>query len=230
MNNRGNPKDLTGQRFGRLVAVESVGRDSRSTYRLWRCICDCGNECYVNTNNLTSGDTRSCGCLKSELTSKRNSTHHKSNHRLYAVWSGIKYRCYNKHCRGYENYGGRGISVCDEWLNSFESFYEWAIDNGYDEDAPRGKCTIDRIDNDGNYDPSNCRIVDMKTQARNRRKFHRRRNVQPVEQLDKNGNVVQRYDSIVLAEEAMGHPDGRNISATVQGRQKTAYGYGWRRV
>ena len=228
MSNRGLPKDLRGKRFGRLTAIECVGKAQNSTYRLWRCTCDCGREVITTTHALTCGDTKSCGCLKHDVTVERNRKHGLSGSRLYRVWSSMKYRCYKPTCKEYRNYGGRGISVCDEWRSSFEAFREWALANGYDESAPRGKCTIDRIDNDGNYEPDNCRIADMVTQVRNRRHFHRRNNVSAVEQVSTDGTVIARYPSIVIAEESLGHSGCRNISATCQGRQKTAYGYVWR--
>ena len=227
MSNRGKPKDLTGKRFSRLTAVECIGKDPRSSYRLWRCVCDCGEEVIANTNALTQGDTKSCGCLKHDKTVERNRTHGMSKSRLYRVWSSMKRRCYSPTCKEYPLYGARGIRVCDEWRNSFKVFNDWAISNGYDESAPRGECTIDRIDNDGNYEPTNCRIVDMSTQIRNRRSFHRLSNTQPVEQVSKNGEVIARFPSIAIAEESLGHCGCRNISAACQGRQRTAYGYIW---
>lgn len=158
-------KDITNKRFGRLVAIEPVGRDKYG-YVVWRCKCDCGNEKEVSTKNLGHG-TSSCGCLAREQSAKRCEKHGMSRSRLYRVYISMFGRCTNPNAHQYENYGGRGIKVCDEW-HDFEKFAEWALANGYREDK-RGKCTLDRIDPNGNYEPTNCRWVTMKTQERNRR-------------------------------------------------------------
>ena len=160
-------KDISGQRFGRLVAIEPIGR-AKGGYIAWRCKCDCGNEIVSSLKYLGHG-TSSCGCLASELSSKRAKTHGKSCSRIYKVHRTMMMRCYNPNTHEYENYGGRGITVCDEW-HDFGRFYEWAVQNGYDENSKKqSECTIDRIDHNGNYEPSNCRFVPMKTQQRNRR-------------------------------------------------------------
>lgn len=159
-------KDLVGQRFGRLVAIEPIGRDKQG-YVIWRCKCDCGNEKNVSTKCLGRG-TASCGCLARELSTERLTKHGKRYTRLYGVYDGMIDRCNKPNAHEYENYGGRGIKVCDEWMD-FDNFYKWAMENGYDESAKHGKCTLDRIDVNGNYEPSNCRFVSMKTQQRNRR-------------------------------------------------------------
>lgn len=135
---------------------------------MWRCKCDCGNETIVPSSRLTSGNTKSCGCGSSRYLRK---THGKSETRLYRVWRGVKSRCYNPNSTGYEYYGGRGVTVCDEWLgeNGFENFYKWSYLNGYNENAEKYICTLDRIDVNGNYEPSNCRWVSMKEQDNNKR-------------------------------------------------------------
>lgn len=160
-------KDLTGQRFGRLVVVERVG-SSLSREATWRCLCDCGNERIICGSSLRRGGSKSCGCLRDEIESAIHSTHRKTKSRLYNVWSHMIQRCYNPSNTAYKRYGGRGVSVCDEWRNDFMIFYEWAMANGYDENAAFHQCTIDRIDNDKGYSPGNCRWVDAKTQNNNK--------------------------------------------------------------
>lgn len=158
-------KDITGKRFGRLVAIEPVGKTEVGNI-IWRCQCDCGNKKDVSTKDLGRG-TFSCGCYRNEQRIERSTKHGMSRSRLYSVHSTMLGRCNNPNAHQYENYGGRGIKVCDEW-HDFESFAKWAKENGYVE-GERGKCTLDRIDPNGNYEPNNCRWVTMKTQERNRR-------------------------------------------------------------
>ena len=134
---------------------------------LWLCKCNCGNNTIIPTNKLTSGKTKSCGCLRKETAKPPIIVKHGMSYsRLYKVWKDMKGRCYKPTSKRFSAYGARGIKVCDEWL-SFENFYKWSLSNGYSDDL-----TIDRINNDGNYEPSNCRWVTMKTQANNRRTNH----------------------------------------------------------
>ena len=164
--------DLTGQHFGMLTVVEKAEDRiyNNKAYKQWFCRCDCGKEKVIMQANLMSGKSTNCGCQRILKIQKATKTHGMTKSRLYVLYKGILARCYNKNHQHYKEYGERGIRVCSEWLEDFMNFYNWAMDNGYDENAPRGKCTLDRISNDGNYEPNNCRWVDMKVQANNTRK------------------------------------------------------------
>lgn len=160
-------KDLTGQRFGRLVVVgRAASHISPSGQKKvkWNCRCDCGNEVEVIGQNLTRGLTRSCGCYNNEVRSRRSKTHGETNTRLYRIWCGMKRRCNNPHDERFPIYGGRGITVCAEWIESYEAFRDWAIENGYND-----QLSIDRKDNDKGYSPDNCRWETPSGQANNRR-------------------------------------------------------------
>lgn len=151
--------DLTGNRYGHLTVIKENGRIGKNI--LWLCRCDCGNEINVIPYNLKNGHTQSCGCIRGS----NRITHHKSKSRLYRIWRhiNIKSRCLNENVPHYKYYGGRGISLCEEWTNSFEKFCEWANANGYQDNL-----SIDRIDVNGNYEPSNCRWTNAKNQANNK--------------------------------------------------------------
>jgi len=160
--------DLIGNKYGKLEVIKRV-ENNNSNKICYLCKCDCGKLKIIQGASLKNGRTKSCGCIRNEFVVKKNTKHNLSNSRLYIVWKNMKERCLNKNCHKYKDYSARGITICKEWKNNFESFYNWAYKNGYDENAKYGKCTIDRINNDGNYEPSNCRFVDMKIQCNNRR-------------------------------------------------------------
>lgn len=159
----GKIKDISGRKFGRLTVIKYAYTDKRHT-AIWLCKCDCGNIKEVRGDNLRNGTIQSCGCLQNDRRKEACIKHGQSRTKLYKVYHSMKGRCYNKNNREYHNYGGRGIVVCDEWLSSYETFYNWAINNNYQECL-----SIDRIDADGNYEPSNCRWTDMRTQQNNKR-------------------------------------------------------------
>lgn len=152
-----------GTRFGRLMVIKDLGRQGTKHYVY--CRCDCGKELQVPLYNLNSGKTLSCGCLAREGVVKRSLTHGMAHkHPLYDVWRQMKERCNNPNNHAYKDYGGRGIKVCEEWLNDFNAYFKWAIANGWENGL-----TIDRINNNGDYSPHNCRFVSLVIQARNKR-------------------------------------------------------------
>lgn len=164
-----NFKNLTGEKFGRLTIIgvsRKVESGNRERY-YWRCKCDCGNEKEVRTDCLTSGLVKSCGCLKKDQDKINLTKYHKhklSHTKLWDTYYGMKSRCYDKTDKRYSDYGGRGIEICPEWLENFENFVSWSLENGFDDNLQ-----IDRIDNDSGYSPQNCRWISIKENCRNRR-------------------------------------------------------------
>lgn len=173
-------RNITDEKFGRLTAI--CVHHSANHRRFWLCNCDCGKQAIIRQDQLTTGKTKSCGCLERE---RRNRPHIKREYvsakinghnrnwkpikheqpRLYRIWNSMKSRCYYPKNKCFDSYGGRGISVCDEWRHSFDTFAAWALANGYEDHL-----TIDRIDVDGNYHPQNCRWITMGDQQKNKRK------------------------------------------------------------
>jgi len=155
-------KDLTGKRFGNLTVIGFNSIKNKSNY-YWNCKCDCGNTSVVQTGHLKNGSIKSCGCLRIKKITK----HNESKTKLYHVFQCMKDRCFNTNSPLYKYYGNRGITICKEWLENYEAFKAWANANNYKEGL-----SIDRIDVNGNYEPSNCRWADAKTQNNNLRNNH----------------------------------------------------------
>ena len=152
----GKIKDLTGKQFGRLTAIARFPPHGKNSSYMWACNCECGGTAIVRGTDLTNGHTMSCGCYR-----KMVKTMPKQEMRLHRIWSNMKQRCSNPNSKSFKYYGGRGIKVCDEW-KTFDTFYYWALANGYRDDL-----TIERKNNDGNYEPSNCEWITSAKQHQN---------------------------------------------------------------
>lgn len=159
--------DLSGAQFGKLTVTVRIGSNKAGS-AIWDCLCDCGSSVKVATSSLKNGNTKSCGCLKMEKLISRSTTHglsggHGKNTRLYRVWLHMRCRCLSKTAQDFKYYGGRGIKICAAWAK-YENFHAWAVGNGYAENL-----TLDRKDNNGDYEPCNCRWATRKQQSRNTR-------------------------------------------------------------
>jgi hypothetical protein len=151
-------QNLTGQKFGRLTVIAFDHKTGTSYY--WRCECECGKLKAVRYSHLKSGETKSCGCHSRSL----HTTHGLTLHKIYPLYDAMRNRCYNSKDAGFKHYGGRGITMCDEWKSDRTKFLSWAFENGWQEGLQ-----LDRINNDGNYSPENCRFVTPRENSLNRR-------------------------------------------------------------
>jgi len=179
--------DLTGNKFSRLLVLEEVKKINTKRTR-YKVKCDCGKIFEVNGSDMKNGNTKSCGCYRNEKMSNvgKVAKHNMSFHPIYKVFHGIRQRCYNSNDCNYHNYGARGISVCDEWRSNFNGFCKWAVDNGW-----KKGLSIDRIDVNGNYEPSNCRWATSTEQSRNTRKTLKKHQVLTIRNLYKIGAFNQ---------------------------------------
>ena len=155
--------DITNKKFGRWTAIKFSHKDKNGQH-FWLCKCECGTVKTVNKISLLQGKTLSCGCYSKEINIIRSTKHNLSHTRIYRIYMAIKARCYNEKVLCFKHYGGRGITICDEWKNDFVKFYDWSMNNGHNDTL-----TIDRINVNGNYEPNNCRWISLQEQFKNRR-------------------------------------------------------------
>ena len=160
-------KDITGKKFGKLTAIklDHIERTKTGTVHYWLYRCDCGNEKVIRKGEVSQGGSQSCGCFLKESVQKRSKKHGQSHLRLYHIMHDMKQRCLNPNNKNYKHYGARGITIYKDWLDNFDSFYNWAINNGYKENL-----TIERINFNGNYEPNNCKWILLNEQSKNTRR------------------------------------------------------------
>lgn len=220
-----NKLDISGQRFGRLVAIRQS--ENKGGFTQWECACDCGNRVVTYTNGLRSGHAKSCGCLKAEKAKQRAIHGHCSGNTTsatYGSWVAMINRCTKPKHVAFKYYGGRGISVCRRWL-TFQNFL--------DDMGPRiDGTTIDRVNNNGNYEPGNCRWATDAEQRANRSSATGKKRpymYRPVEQLTINGQLIAVHESVVAASLSTSIIPG-SISQVCLGKRKTAGGYKWNHI
>lgn len=165
--------ECDGKQYGNVYVIGYSHNVGKHTYLSCKCLL-CGKEFTTRKDGVKNGHTTSCGCVREEWmhSGRLNRKHGLVNDRAYWVWTKVKARCYNPNCREYKNYGGRGIEMCPEWKEDPASFIKWAYSTGYDNTAPKGECTLDRIDCNGNYEPSNCTWKNNQEQQNNKRCNH----------------------------------------------------------
>lgn len=161
-------KNLVGMKFGMLSVIsraeDNIGNDGKNVI-MWNCVCECGNKTIVDGRSLKKGHTKSCGCLQGEH--HNDSSHILGKTRLYRIWTNMKQRCYNPNNSNFKNYGAKGVTICEEWKNSYTKFKEWATNNGYNDTL-----TVDRINVNDNYYPENCRWISLREQENNKSVNH----------------------------------------------------------
>ena len=216
-----------GDKFNRLTTLEKTNKRLNRSI-VYKCRCDCGNITYVKSTNLVKGLIKSCGCLQKEMASNSNKKHGFSHTKIFYIYQDMKKRCTVINHHAYKYYGERGIKVCPEWLdekNGFINFYNWAINNGYDENKSRKEQSLDRIDNNGNYEPNNCRWATMKEQVKNKR------NPQKISvvKLSLNNKYLNEYESIIdaLRYNNLTISGTQFITNCCKNKRESAYGYKW---
>lgn len=200
--------DLTGARFGRLTVVERSDNytKGKANSARWLCRCDCGKYKIILSNSLIRGRSKSCGCYRSELRTKNNLTHNKTNERIYREWSNMRNRC-----KFNETYISRGITVCDEWNDDFQAFYDWAIENGYSDSL-----TLDRINNDVGYCPENCRWATYKVQGNNKSNNHFLRHNGEKHTIAEWGRITGYGNKVISARLRLGWDVDKSLSTPVR--------------
>lgn len=203
--------NLTGKKFGRLTVLERDCNDKTSTNARWICRCDCGGYTVVKGCYLTNGATKSCGCLQREIAVDCNTKHGHRDERIYSIWRGMRNRCKNSNIPNFGDYGGRGIAVCEEWVNDFMSFYSWSMENGYSDEL-----SLDRIDNNGSYSPENCRWATRIEQASNKRNNRFLRHNGEIHTIAEWGRIIGIDQVTILKRVKLGWSDEKILTTPVR--------------